>query len=338
MVEVAPAPFDLTAATAPAKTDLSAPLETAPPAPHPLEAWSDRRGAIEPVIRSPLPGGGYVNATATALRKLADGEALVRRLAGPGIRHAVDYAAERQAREAEAEAQRKAGNPLAVLAVSHTLQAEAQTEVDRLTPLVERARDLVEDLTRRHAEARAAITDHHTVAAARLTEALAAGTAREALPTAPKTDSLEAAATATAGRLRIASDALQQLTTEMAAAEDLLTRRRHGVSRCALAVLADQAADIADEILDDAAALNERRADLDGLAMLLTFENRRLNARPAVLPSQIARALHPADRVLTGTARPLAASDWRAALAALVAGEQDESLPLARTEDPPPAA
>jgi hypothetical protein len=34
------------------------------------------------------------------------------------------------------------------------------------------------------------ITDHQTVVATRLTEALAAGIAREALPTAPKTDSL----------------------------------------------------------------------------------------------------------------------------------------------------
>ena len=70
------------------------------------------------------------------------------------------------------------------------------------SPFIERARDLVEDLTHRQAEAQVAITDHQTVAATRLTEALAAGVAREALPTATKTDSLEAAAAATAGRRR----------------------------------------------------------------------------------------------------------------------------------------
>ena len=49
-----------------------------------------------------------------------------------------------------------------------------------------------------------AITDHQTVAVARLIEALTSGIERAALPTAPKAHSLEAAAAAIADRLRIA--------------------------------------------------------------------------------------------------------------------------------------
>jgi hypothetical protein len=56
------------------------------------------------------------------------------------------------------------------------------------------ASELVEDLTRRQAEAKTAIANGETVAVARLTEALTSGIERAALSTAPKADSLEAAA------------------------------------------------------------------------------------------------------------------------------------------------
>src|SRR5437660_1450100 len=159
MVETAPLPagFDpIDAATLP-----PAPVEAAPTGaatgpvapvrtPHPLEAWAAPGPPVEPVIRRVLPGGGYLNATATALRKLEEGEALIRRMAGPGIRHASEIAAERRQREDEAEAARRArGDPRAVLRAAIVLQAEAQAEVDHLTPLVLRARELVEDLTER---------------------------------------------------------------------------------------------------------------------------------------------------------------------------------------------
>jgi hypothetical protein len=312
-----PAPVEAAGSSAPQlEVASSAPVRT----PHPLEAWAEPGPLVEPVIRRVLPGGGYLNATATALRKLEEGEALIRRMAGPGIRHASEIAAERRQREDEDEAARRArGDPRAVLRAAIVLQAEAQAEVDRLTPLVLRARELVEGLTERQSEARVAITDQQTVAAAKLTEALAAGVGREALPTAPQTDSLEAAAAALAGRLRIAADALRHLEAEIAAADDLLTRRRHGVARCALNVLVDQAADLANEILDAAAELDERRASLDSLAMLLTAENRRLNARPLPLPAQVTRALHPSVNI----ARPPAIADWQAAYVALIAGEED---------------
>jgi hypothetical protein len=41
------------------------------------------------------------------------------------------------------------------------------------------------------------------------------------------------------------------------------------------------------------------------------------------LPAQISRALYPADRVLTGTARPLVATDWTSAYQALISGTEE---------------
>ena len=336
MVQVAPLPADFPppgeAPPAPAPAmDSSAPqLEAAPSpgrTPHPLEAWAEPGPPVEPVIRRDLYPSGYLTATKTALQRLADGEERIRRMMGPGIKHASQIAAEQRQREDAAEAARRARpDPRGVLQQARQLQAEARAAVDRLVGPLARARDLVEDLTGRQTLAGAAITDQQTVAAAKLTEALAAGVGREALPTAPQTDSLEAAAAALAGRLRIAADALRHLEAEITAADDLLTRRRHGVARCALNVLVDQAADLANEILDAAAELDERRASLDSLAMLLTAENRRLNARPLPLPAQVTRALHPSVNI----ARPPAIADWEAAYVALIAGEEDE--------DPHPSA
>jgi hypothetical protein len=79
MVEVAPAPpgFEgaVTPAAPPQAPDSSAQLETAIPDRHPLEAWADPSPAVEPQIIRPLPGGsGYLNATKTALQRLAYGE------------------------------------------------------------------------------------------------------------------------------------------------------------------------------------------------------------------------------------------------------------------------
>jgi hypothetical protein len=68
------------------------------------------------------------------------------------------------------------------------------------------------------------------------------------------------------------------------AVADLLTRRQHGVARAALNVLADQAADEANSILDAEGELDQRRADLDALARRLTAEGRRLTAATASVP------------------------------------------------------
>jgi hypothetical protein len=197
--------------------------------------------------------------------------------------------------------------------------------------LVDRAGELVEHLGRRQAEVRVAIADSQTAAAARLTEALTAGVARDALPTAPKADALEAAAAGLASRLKVAETALQRLTDDMAAAADRLQRCRNGIARCALAVLVDEAADIAGEILEDAAALDQRRADLDGLARLVTAESRRLNGQPLHLPAPISQALYPADKQLHG-ARQFAATDWTSAYRALIEGpppDEADAGPLA---------
>jgi hypothetical protein len=88
------------------------------------------------VITRPLPSGGYLNATKTALQKLVDEDALIRRMAGPGIQHAATRAAERRAAEHAAESERKARNPLAVLRKAHQLESEARAEADLLAPLV----------------------------------------------------------------------------------------------------------------------------------------------------------------------------------------------------------
>jgi hypothetical protein len=47
--------------------------------------------------------------------------------------------------------------------------------------------------------------------------------------------------------------------------------------------------------------------------MLLTSEHGRLHGRPPSLPAVISRALYPADAQFVGTARGLAATDWRKA-------------------------
>jgi hypothetical protein len=66
--------------------EVAAPTAPIAPArtPHPLEAWAAPGPRIEPVISRPPPGGGYLNATATALQRLADGEQRVREMIGPG--------------------------------------------------------------------------------------------------------------------------------------------------------------------------------------------------------------------------------------------------------------
>jgi hypothetical protein len=220
---------------------------------------------------------------------------------------------ERRQIEAAAEAERKANKPLAVLRAAHTLQTEAQAEVDRLDPLVARARELVAEIEGRaraqEAEAKAA----RAAAAEALVEALVAGKALPPPVRPPdRSDLNDAAELATAGA------ALEKLETELTAARDLLQRRGHGVSRCAVAVLVDQAADLANGIIADQAALDQRRADLDSLATLLTNEGRRLNRQPPSLPPQITRALYSPDRQLTGAANPIAATDWRARYAALI--------------------
>jgi hypothetical protein len=143
-----------------------------------------------------------------------------------------------------------------VLRQAHILQAEAQAEVDRIAPLADRARSLVADLTQCHSEAEAAIAAGDRAAAEKLVEALAAGNG--ALPLAPKSDSLETAAASVVGRLRIAREALTKLETEANAAGDRRERCRAGVARCACAVLTDQAAEIANEILADQARLDQQ--------------------------------------------------------------------------------
>jgi hypothetical protein len=104
------------------------------------------------------------------------------------------------------------------------------------------------------------------------------------------------------------------------AAADLLERRGHGVSRCAVDVLIGEAVDLADGIIAATADLARQRADLDALSQLLTVEGRRLNASAAPLPAVISRALYPADPVLTRADRGIVATDWRVRYAALREG------------------
>jgi hypothetical protein len=124
-----------------------------------------------------------------------------------------------------------------------------------------------------------------------------------------------------AAELRTARAPLAQLERDARAAADRLDRCRAGVSRCALDVLIDEAADMAGEILAAAAELETRRADLDALSMLLSAEHRRLNGFPARLPASISKALYPPDPQLAARTRAPSPLDWRARYDRLRRGE-----------------
>jgi hypothetical protein len=182
MVEVAPIPSDFPPpAEAPRAADLEANAvggddHISAAAPHPLEAWGPPPSPFEQPTRHDLPGGsGYLTATRTALQRLADGEARIRQMAGPGIRHASEIAAEQRQREDQAEAARRAApDPRGVLHAAIAMRSEAAAEVDRLTGPLTRARQLVEDLERRQQEHAAAVVAGDDASAARLIEVLAA--------------------------------------------------------------------------------------------------------------------------------------------------------------------
>jgi hypothetical protein len=191
MVEVRPAPPGFTATPIDAAT-LKAP---APRPAQPLEEWSPTR-----IIHAQ----GYVDASAQAKEAWERAEEVRLRWVGPGVRHASEIAAERTEREAAAEAERKAADPRGVLKAAHELRAEAQAEVERLEPLVARARELVAEITGRHHQHETAIEEGDAAAASRLIEAIASGAARDALPLSPRTDAIESAAAQTGTKLRIA--------------------------------------------------------------------------------------------------------------------------------------
>jgi hypothetical protein len=198
--------------------------------------------------------------------------------------------------------------------MAHQLAAEAAAEVDRLAPLVERAKRLVHPKTGRSHEA-----DTHAKHEA-AAEALIAALGTDAVPIAAPLDGASAredAAVMRTGRL-----ALDRLEAEHKAALDLAERRRAGVARCAVQVLVAEAASLADEIVGEAEALHGRRADLDNLATMLTNEGRRLNWVPPSLPPQISRALYPADRTLTGD-HDRAGTDWATRFRALCEAPPD---------------
>ena len=293
MAQTAPMPAGFPAAALDADTLPPAPVEAeaAPPAP-------GSRADREPV-RRPLPQSGYLDASPAALRTLAEGEARIRAMAGPGIKHAATIAAEVAEREAAAEIERQARNPRAVWRQSLALESEALAEVDRLAPLIERAGELVRDLESRHRANAATVAAGDDAATARLIEALQAG--ETSTPAPSQVDVAEAEAIA--AELRTARAALAQLERQSTAAAERLDRCKAGVSRCAYAVLVDIGADMAAEILDRAAELETCRADLDALSRLLTAEHRRLNGFPARLPASISAALYPPDAQLAGRTR-----------------------------------
>jgi hypothetical protein len=180
MTAVAPLPAGF---PPPIDADKLPPAPAEPPAAvvtpprHPLEAWAEPSPFAQ-TIRRPLPdGSGYLNATATALQRLADAEAQVRRMAGPGILHASERARLQREREDAAEAERKTRNPEAMLQQAHRLQAEARAEVDRLAPLATRAAELVVEIEDRARAQEAEAKTARTAATEALIEALAVGEA-----------------------------------------------------------------------------------------------------------------------------------------------------------------
>jgi hypothetical protein len=310
MVEIAPLPSGF---PPPLDAD-KLPVETS----HPMEAWAEPRPAFEQTVRRVLPGGGYSDISPAALARF-EAEAEWRQSLPP-VLHAGEIARQRREREEAAEAERKAHNPEAVLRAAHILRAEALAEVERLAPLVTRARQLVEDLERRQQEHAAVVVGAEEAAAARLIEALAAGS--EA-PPAPPLDVVPAAALA--HELATAKGALAELERQATAAADRLARCTAGVSRCAIAVLIDRAAAAANAIVEAEAEWRRSRADLAALSSLLTAEGRRLNGAPPNLPAPISRALYPPDPVLTGADRRLELTDWRARYAELCAAPEAQS-------------
>jgi hypothetical protein len=114
---------------------------------------------------------------------------------------------QREAEEADAERRRAAGDPQELLAEAHRQLAEAQAEVERVEPLVARARDLVRDIEQGHAAAKAAIAEADRVSAGMLVMAITRGAA---LPSDHDADAL-GAAERIGRRLAVARAALAQL-------------------------------------------------------------------------------------------------------------------------------
>jgi hypothetical protein len=118
-------------------------------------------------------------ASVAALERMAADIARVR--AQPPVLHASQIEAQR--REREAEAARRAGpDPRMVLRQTHQLHAEAQAEVDRIAPLVERARRLVDDLEGGQQQQDAAAEVARNAAAEALIAAITAGQDAPLLP------------------------------------------------------------------------------------------------------------------------------------------------------------
>lgn len=311
MVQVAPMPpgFDraivVDAATLPT---------TAPPVPTPAAppAWGARAAEFDQGSSSSTPAAiaAWERQQATLAHWTANGTA---------IKHASQLVAEREERERQQEAERKARDPQKVLTAAHQMRAEAEAEVARLEPLARKASELVDDLVRRQREAGASITAGDQAATARLIEALAGGAGRGALPLNGRTDAARAAAATTAEKLQLATAAHDQLGMDLAAARDLLTRRGYAIARCAILVLVDEAADLADQILATDATTLQQRANLASLELLISAESRRLDGALPSLPAQVVRALTPVDQILHGRDWLPAAVAWRERFAELCA-------------------
>ena len=248
------------------------------------------------------------------LQKLAHGEALIRRMATRGSStrpSALPASARPRTRTRRPAKPRLAGRwPCCTRRTSSSARRWPKPPG---SPSCSIARALVDDLVGRAQRQAAAATADDQAAAEALISALAAG--QDPPPVRSPNSDLDTAE-ATAAELRTARAALAKLEAESTVANDRLARCRAGVQRSALGVLADQGADLAAEIIADQAALDQRHGDLDQLGRLLTSEGRRLNGAPPALPAVITRALYPA--AYRPPARPLAASDWRAAYQALI--------------------
>jgi hypothetical protein len=166
-------------------------------------------------------------------------------------------------------------------------------------------RALVAEIEGRASEQFAETEARRTAAAAALAEALATG---DPPPTTPP-DLNVAETEATAAELRTARAALAQLESEAAAAADRLKRCLVGVARCSLDVLIDGAADEANALIEAAAEVERRRADLDALTNLLRIEGAPAECGgPDPAGANFASDVHSVEFPLT---------DWRAEFAAL---------------------
>jgi hypothetical protein len=203
---------------------------------------------------------------------------------------------EAQIQARQAEHGRRAALPALrqVLREAHAERAAAQSEADRLTAAVDRAREHRGSVAGRRDEIAQTIAAGDDAAAARLIAELTSGSGRPVDNDLGEGIAVSVALTAAERELAVADRALTQLEEQLAAAQQSLAAANRSVREAVAALLRALARTEAEAILVDADALDRRRAGLDALGIELTQLERQLGLAPrAAWPQSINEALHP---------------------------------------------